>query len=159
MSPAMLLRLIGPRRRVRGFTLIELLLAVAIAGVLASIAVPAVQAAIERARVARAIGDIRALQTDITARDSLPGSLADLGRGAMLDPWGRPYVYLRIAGGSRRAMGQARKDRFLVPLNSDFDLYSVGPDGDSQPPITARPSQDDVLRANNGGFIGRASRY
>jgi hypothetical protein len=27
------------------------------------------------------------------------------------------------------------------------------------PPITAKASQDDVIRASDGGFIGRASRY
>jgi general secretion pathway protein G len=159
MSPSTPPRPIGPRRRTAGFTLIELLLVLAIVGVLASMAIPAVDAAIDRAKVARAIGDIRAVQTDIAGLDSLPVSLATISRAGLLDPWGRPYVYLRLAGASRAVIGQARKDRFLVPLNSDYDLYSVGRDGNSRPPITASPSRDDVLRANNGGFIGRASRY
>jgi general secretion pathway protein G len=29
----------------------------------------------------------------------------------------------------------------------------------SQPPLTAAASQDDIIRANNGGFVGRASDY
>jgi general secretion pathway protein G len=46
-----------------------------------------------------------------------------------------------------------------VPVNSTFDLYSLGPDGKSSPPFTAAPSQDDIVRANDGGFIGLASDY
>jgi hypothetical protein len=46
------------------------------------------------------------------------------------------------------------KDKSLHPLNSDYDLYSMGPDGQSQTPLTAKASRDDIIRANNGGFIG-----
>jgi general secretion pathway protein G len=46
-----------------------------------------------------------------------------------------------------------------VPINSDFDLYSVGRDGQSAPALTARVSHDDVVRANDGGFIGLAIDY
>jgi general secretion pathway protein G len=53
-------------------------------------------------------------------------------------------------------IGQARKSRFLVPINSDFDLFSPGPDGDWVGPLTAQKSQDDIIRANNGDFVGPA---
>ena len=56
-------------------------------------------------------------------------------------------------------MGQARKDRFLVPINSDYDLYSMGPDGGSVPPLTAALSRDDIIRANNGDYFGLASGF
>ena len=59
-------------------------------------------------------------------------------------------------GGSR---GQARKDHDLVPINTDFDLYSQGPDGRSAPPLTAAMSRDDIVRANNGRYIGEAEGY
>jgi general secretion pathway protein G len=55
--------------------------------------------------------------------------------------------------------GKKRKDRNLVPLNSDYDLYSQGPDGNSVSPLTAAASQDDIIRANNGGFVGKAEDY
>jgi general secretion pathway protein G len=55
--------------------------------------------------------------------------------------------------------GQVRKDRFLVPINSDYDLYSVGPDGMSASPLTAKISQDDIIRASDGLFIGRACDF
>lgn len=70
-----------------------------------------------------------------------------------LDPWGNPYQYLRMQGASN---GQKRKDKSLVPINTDFDLYSMGPDGRSVGPLTAQQSRDDIVRAANGRFIGVA---
>lgn len=63
----------------------------------------------------------------------------------------------RDRGGSY--MGQVRKDRNLVPINSNFDLYSMGQDGQSRPPLTARVSRDDIIYANDGAFIGLAEDY
>lgn len=61
--------------------------------------------------------------------------------------------------GGGGGVGQARKDQFLVPLNSDYDLYSKGPDGKSSPPLTAKESRDDIIRANDGAYFGLASEY
>ncbi|MHB8411164.1 MAG: prepilin-type cleavage/methylation domain-containing protein [Candidatus Acidiferrales bacterium] len=113
-------------------------------------------------KVARAVGDINAIEADLAAYEAsnsgnLPNSLAGIGRGNMLDPWGHPYQYLNFA--TAKGNGAFRKDRFLVPLNSDYDLYSMGRDGLSQPPITAKVSQDDIIRANDGSFVGLASQY
>ena len=47
----------------------------------------------------------------------------------------------------------------MVPINSDFDLYSMGKDGKSQTPLTAKASHDDIIFANNGEYVGRASEY
>jgi general secretion pathway protein G len=46
-----------------------------------------------------------------------------------------------------------------VPINSDFDLYSLGKDGKSAGPLTALASRDDVILANDGRFVGLASDY
>ena len=35
----------------------------------------------------------------------------------------------------------------------------MGKDGQSAPPLTAAKSRDDVIIANDGGFIGLASDY
>jgi general secretion pathway protein G len=35
----------------------------------------------------------------------------------------------------------------------------VGKDGQSAPPVNAKVSEDDIIRANNGGFIGLAKNY
>ncbi len=149
----------------RGFTIVELLTGLVITGILAGMAVVRSKSTIEQARIAKAIGDIRALQAEVqgyeVAGSALPLNLAEIGRDQLLDPWGRPYVYLNfeaVAHGHGVPPG-ARRDVFLVPINSSFDLYSLGPDGVSAPPLPAGPSQDDIVRGNDGGFIGLARKF
>jgi general secretion pathway protein G len=141
-------------------TIIELLAVMVVIAALAAMAVPRYHAFVEKAKVARAIGDIRTLSTDLESLDSLPASLAGIGRTSMLDPWGNPYVYYRFppAIGNAPPAG-ARVDRFNIPVNSSYDLYSMGPDGGSALPFTATASLDDVARAGDGGFIGLAGKY
>lgn len=160
--------------RAHGFTLIELLIVMAIVGTLTGIAYPAVQAMRTRAQVARAIGDIRAIEIDVlgyeATHQTTPPDLAAAGRDALLDPWGNPYRYLSFAHASSGTGGGgvagkptpppgSRKDRFLVPINTTFDLYSMGADGQTAAPLTAATSLDDVVRGNDGGFIGLARSY
>jgi general secretion pathway protein G len=49
-----------------------------------------------------------------------------------------------------------RKDKQLQPINTDYDLYSVGKDGDSVAPLTAKKSLDDIVRAGEGAYVGLA---
>jgi general secretion pathway protein G len=148
-------------RRYRGFTLLELMLAVVVAASLAPLAISSYSSYMERARVAKAEADLTWIQSRIalyqTTTNQLPASLAAIGEAAMLDPWGHPYQYLDFTGLVGKA--QMRKDRNLVPINSDYDLYSTGQDGATMPPLTMKVSHDDVIRANDGGFIGLASDY
>jgi general secretion pathway protein G len=147
-------RLHGTRERARaGLTLIEIMAVTAMIGALAVIALPKVQDAVERAKVARAIGDIRALQSDLDGLDSLPATLGMIGRGGLIDPWGSPYQYLRFPSGGPPS--GARRDRFSIPLNTRYDLYSMGKDQSSSGALTS----DDVVRANDGGYIGLASKF
>ncbi len=145
----------------QGFSLIELLITVAIMLTIAAIAVPNLLAAINQAKIAKAVGDIRAIGDDIEAYNisnyQYPNTLADVGRANFPDPWGNPYQYLNFAGVNGK--GKMRKDRFLVPINTYFDLYSMGADGNSVPPLTAKASQDDIIWANDGDYIGPASAY
>ena len=46
-----------------------------------------------------------------------------------------------------------------VPLNTDYDLYSMGRDGKSKTPLTASESHDDIVRALDGEFVGLASEF
>lgn len=146
----------------RGFSVLELIIVVAILGLLASIAMTGLMSAVAKAKRVRGLSDMRAIEKSISIywldNDELPDSLGQLDIEVPLDPWGRPYEYLRIEGGTA-PRGRWRKDRFLVPINSDYDLYSRGPDGQSRPPLTARHSRDDIIRAGNGSFFGTASDY
>jgi general secretion pathway protein G len=148
------------RRRARGVTLLELAFAVLVVGLLAAITIPAYRGYAERARVAQAVTDIAEvsgrIQRFYTTNFRLPASLADVGAQDLRDPWGRPYVYLLFDAVNR---GARRKDRSLVPINSEYDLYSVGRDGRTRPPLTVPVSQDDVVRARDGGFIGKAADF
>ncbi len=146
--------------RQSGFTLIEMMVVAVIMGVLAALAIPNYNRVRERALIARAIGDIKALGMDLSEyqleQGAFPASLADVGRAGMLDPWGQPYGYTRVSGSNRGAL---RKDRFLVPINSDFDLYSMGPDMKTNAALTSKAARDDIIRANDGGFVGVAANY
>jgi len=148
-------------RRESGLTFVELMLVVAIIGVLVGIAIPQYNGYQERIKQTQAIQDIQVIQAAIRhfALDggAFPASLAEVGSGGKLDPWGRPYVYQELA--SVKGKGKARKDRKLNPLNSDFDLYSLGKDGVSKTQLTNKESLDDIVRANDGAYIGLASDY
>ena len=167
-----------------GFTLIEIMVVVAIIGILASLAGVRYLSYVEKAKTARVIAELRGIATSLTARSIegfLPESLAEIDVHTV-DPWGNPYQYLLIkgqlpsgisdasdnalphvgappSGGGQPAIAKARKDRFLVPINSDYDLYSMGPDGKSMPPLQNKVSRDDVIRASDGSFYGIAERF
>ena len=147
--------------RIAAFTLIELLLALTILAVLATIAVPSYSTYIDRAKVTQAQADI--VQTEVAIAQylsdhaSLPPDLTVLTNVNLTDPWGNPYQYLNF--GTPGAKGHARKDKSLVPINSDYDLYSMGKDGQSVAPLTAKVSQDDVVRGRNGAFVGLGADF
>jgi len=143
-----------------GITLIELMVVLAAGVILASIAIPAFSGYVERARIARTIGDIGTISLQLYRWQlntrTFPATLDEAGLGGGVDPWGRPYVYVRVAGAANNDL---RKDHNLHPINTDFDLYSVGADGDTRKPLTAARSRDDVIRANDGSYIGLAENY
>ncbi len=134
-----------------------------IASLLVSVAVPGYDRYVNRAKVRAAIGDIGKLSLAIEEyrlrnMNRIPLTLDELGMEVPNDPWGRPYEYLNIPAAGP-GFGDMRKDGKLNPLNTDFDLFSRGRDGDSKGPLSAKASRDDVVRANNGAFIGLGEDY
>ena len=136
---------------------------VVIASLLFTLAVPAYYSYANRAKVAKSIGDMGSISLGIDRfrlnnNDRVPDALSDLRMEIPLDPWGQAYEFLNIqAAGPGK--GKLRKDGKLNPLNSDFDLYSIGSDGRSAGPLSAKHSRDDIVRANNGAFLGLAADY
>jgi len=154
--------------KTKAFTLIEVLLIVAIIGTLSALLVPSFTNLLEKARVNQTITDIvkisRELDDYLIDNGTLPETLVELIQDSapleLSDPYGNPYEYLVIFGKRKQdVQGKWRKDRFLVPVNSDYDLYSMGKDEDSQAAFTARASRDDIVRANDGQFFGLAIKY
>jgi general secretion pathway protein G len=140
-----------------------MLIVLAIVATLAAIAIPIYANQIDKILVSRPISEVKILESGILVyfvdKDEYPDSLADIGRDNFLDPWGAPYQYLKIQGGNVKGKGKLRKDHSMVPVNTDYDLYSMGKDGKSQAPFTAKASQDDIVRCGDGAYIGLVSNY
>jgi general secretion pathway protein G len=151
----------SPAARRRGFTLIEVCIGIAIFAILSVIATTMYQSSQNSAKVARAEGDIMTIATAIgrynTVNNQVPPDLATIGMDTLVDPWGNPYVYQSFVGLAGK--GQMRKDKNLNPINTQYDLYSMGADGQSKMPLTAKVSQDDVILAFDGNYIGLASNF
>ncbi len=137
-----------------GFTLVELIVVSAIIGVLAGLAIPAYNRFIENVKVTRTISEIRGIEKDVYAKfidtSAFPNSLNEIGLGALKDPWGNPYQYSKVP---------IREDNFLNILNTEFDIYSLGPDGVTDVNIQAANGMDDIVRTSDGGWIGRGEDF
>jgi len=149
--------------RSNGLTIIELAMVFAIIAVLSTISIPVYRNYAERHKQRIAIAEINMLEAGIqrfkTEYHSLPTGLNGIVDSVSNDPWGHPYEYLNMQSGDSGIDGKRRKDKNLVPINSDYDLYSKGPDGDTRAPLTAPQSRDDIVRANDGAYVGIASDY
>jgi len=153
-----------------GITLLELLLAVAMVSLLVAIAVPMYTGQVDKAKTARAIGEIGEIQLEVDRYDvnnrAIPLTLAEAGVENTIDPWGNPYQYFSLQNceddkclNPDNEKVEARRDGNLKPINTFFDLYSMGKDGESRQSLTSNESQDDIVRALDGAFIGLASEY
>jgi len=168
-----------------GFTLVEILIAISIVFTLSGIAIPSYRNYLYKARIARTVTEIRILEKEIWAyqvdinsqtfelnNEDLPVSLDDIGHGNLRDPWDHPYEYMRLVWSKmsekegkedkvkgKTDEGKMRKDRFLKPINTDYDLFSMGQDGKSKPNLNAKDSHDDIIRASNGAYVGLASEF
>ena len=149
------------RRRIRSckaFTLVEMVIVLALIGVVMAIALPLYERFVEKSRVMDTVMQITTIASKIRdyqlANGALPINLATVGHGATVDPWGRNFTYVIITG-----PGVARKDKKTVPINSDYDLYSMGRDGASNNSLGHASSRDDILRARDGRFVGIVEEF
>lgn len=151
------------RSKQRAFTLIEIAITLAIIGALSAIALPMYSRYLLRAKNYDATVQIASIATllKIYWEDNrqFPASLSVVSNPVPIDPWGHPYQYLAIDINPAPNRGAMRKDKNMNPLNSDFDLYSMGPDGRTVKPLTGAHARDDIVRANNGSFIGVATDH
>jgi general secretion pathway protein G len=143
-----------------GYTLIELMVAIGILGILTAMGVSGYDQYVERARASTAVGELldisQRIKTFELANRRLPDGLDEIGRGGALDPWGSPYEYYNLQ--AEKGNGKARKRKNLAPLNSDYDLYSIGKDKKSVIQLGQPDSHDDIVRALDGRFLGRGDQ-
>lgn len=143
--------------------MVELALVLVIAGLLIGMLRPAYFHISDEMNSQAAIDQINDIASKIEkfGKDNgrYPDSLNEVFDPIPLDPWGHPYQYLNIYNYPHSSTGKSRKDKNLIPINSDYDLYSMGPDGQSASPLTANISQDDIIRGRNGSYVGIASQY
>ncbi|MCP4631223.1 MAG: prepilin-type N-terminal cleavage/methylation domain-containing protein [bacterium] len=149
-----------------GFNLFELMMVTAIIGILSAIAIPALINYRSKAKIALAVSEIRMLEKEIQNYEldniRFPDDLSETKLGSIRDPWDNSYQYLKIAEDDDKAeeeKSKPREDHLKARANSDFDLYSMGKDGKSKTSFTSKESYDDIVRANDGQFIGLVADY
>lgn len=150
-------------RERRGFTVVELVIVLVIMGVLVAVAIPSYLSYRQGAKAKEAVFKLRAMEPEIARylfeKGRLPDELSDAVDPVPQDPWGNPYEYLNLQNGDPGINGQRRRDKNLNPVNTDYDLYSRGPDGQTAAQFMAQKARDDIVRANDGEFLGVAEDY
>ncbi len=154
----------------RGFTLIELTVVLIIVMILVTCAIPAYTNMKKATKITRAKAEIRVVEKAIfafyTDRGSLPNQLSDIpgSEGRLLDPWNHPYQYYNIATGTGSTAVRYTSYYPEPNLNDDFDLYSMGQDGQTannivDPSLGTNFSSDDIVRTGDGGSVELGSEF
>ncbi len=140
------------RSKPSGFTLIELLIVVAIIGIIAAIAIPALTSSIQRARQKRTVAELRTIATAVSSYAVDYAFMPKVGPGnaAILQPYLVPTYVKHLPG----------LDGWLRPVlyeanGLDYTLTSYGADGFAQSPLVLGPTTsfaDDIV-VSNGIFV------
>lgn len=70
--------------------------------------------------------------------------------------WKEPQMTQQLL---EKLMGfRVKVDASGGPVNTDYDLYSMGPDGDSADDLTKELCRDDIMRAHNGEKIEKVEK-
>lgn len=144
----------------RGLTLVEILIVLLVAALIVGTATPAYLYLVDKSRNTKTIDEISEMQRRVDRferkNNRYPDSLTEIYPTPPSDPWGNPYQYLNIREATTPGF---RTDNNLNRLNADYDLYSLGADALSIAPIGASQSRDDIIRADNGDFVGIVLDY
>ena len=128
---------------------------------LSAIAMPGYQDHIDNVNNALIIVDIShiegAIENHYVNDFTFAPDLAAIAMDGLTDPYGNAYFYLLFLPSTPK--NDKRKDKNLNPINSDYDLYSIGKDGDTSRNLGSAKAQDDIVRANDGAFIGLAADF
>lgn len=154
----------GLIRACRGMTILELMVAAMGVATLVAIALPVIEGARDDLRLHEAVTEIQVIQFQIIKYElkygTIPAKTADLNlpEDVATDPWENPYVYLNFASPDPPG-SDPREDQFLKPINTAYDVYSKGPNGDTFKDLNNWRGADDIIRAADGGYIGVASEF
>lgn len=145
-------------------TFVELLVVVAMVGTLAAIGVPAYNNYIDKVKTHQCIEDIRFIEAALKAyrneHGTFPETLDPIPQAQILDPWDNSYVYFKIEGKTNaEKQANCRHLGTMIPMNNDFDLCSMGKGGKYNRNITTQKAQDDIIRLNDGAYVGLVSEY
>jgi general secretion pathway protein G len=151
-------------RACRGMTLLELMVTAMGIATLVAIALPIIEGAQEDLRLHEAVTEIQVIQLHIINYElkygTIPAKTADLNLPVAVatDPWENPYVYLNFASPDPPG-SNPREDQFLKPINTAFDVYSMGPNEETFKNLSNPKSRDDIIRAADGSFVGVADEF
>lgn len=140
------------RKKTRGFTLIEIMVVVVIIALMAAFIVPRVLDRVDEARVTKVKADLQAIETALamyrldTAR--LPSTTQ--GLTALVQKPDDPAVRNWRTGGymtrvSKDPWGNDYRYRLPGTRGTEFDLYSLGPDGEEGSPES---DQDNIFNGS-----------
>ena len=154
-----------PRRGQAGFTLIEVLVTATIVSILAAVSLPKFLSTLDKAKLAKAVAEITIIRDAVENHralhnGALPADMAELIPDSLgnppLDPWARPYVFNNF---TTIPPADRRVDEYGALINNEYDIYSMGANGHTEPIIHHGTSNDDIIMGRNGGFVGPSKEY